>query len=321
MNGKFFGYASKFLELLRAGEYPNASSFAKQIGVSPKTADRMIRKLRHEYGAPLEFDYVKRGYYLTVPDYSLPVIEVSDKDELAALLVARDLVATVDADDLLVELNKVWERVSPKGSTLVRDLEALSKKYSSDLTVVGDLADRGVLEFVQAAYAGESIKMTYKSPWSHKQPKELKGKIEHVHFSDGHLYLNFLEVDGRNRILNCSFIKEYEVINEDLEFAPANGVEENWKEGFGIWSGGDIVEVKVTIKAPAAEYYAAQRWHDAEKNEMEGEYLRKTFPSILNPELERRLLSIGEFLVDVEPEELKESVRVTLTKMSSSLSS
>lgn len=317
MNSKFIRYATTFLSAARASRSPNANWLAKRLDVSEKTASRIISRLRDDFGAPLEYDPLTRGYHLTDKHYTLPVIQVSDRDELAALLVARDLISTVDADDLVAAINRVWERVSPKSTQFGRDLELLAKKYSSDLTVVGDLVDRGVLDFVNASYVGENIELLYKSPWSHEEPVTLRGRIEHVHFSDGNLYLQFLAIDGYMRILNCSFIKEFNILAEDLEFASVQGSknEENWLKGFGVWAGQELHMVTVEIFPPAAEYFAAQRWHDAQKDEWDGSVLVRTFPSMLSPELERRILSIGKFVRGVKPAQLEETITSQIKEM------
>jgi hypothetical protein len=50
---------------IRNGEYPNANKLNDILGTnfSRSTFLRYIRTLRDDYGAPVEFDFQKNGYY------------------------------------------------------------------------------------------------------------------------------------------------------------------------------------------------------------------------------------------------------------------
>ena len=52
---------------IRNGDYPNANKLNKEHGwnLSRSTFGRYINILRDDYGAPVEYDFQKNGYYYT----------------------------------------------------------------------------------------------------------------------------------------------------------------------------------------------------------------------------------------------------------------
>ena len=60
-------YLMKIDQAIRNGEYPNANKLNKMLGTefSRSTFGRYIRTLQDDYGAPVEFDFKKNGYYYT----------------------------------------------------------------------------------------------------------------------------------------------------------------------------------------------------------------------------------------------------------------
>jgi predicted DNA-binding transcriptional regulator YafY len=180
--------------------------------------------------------------------------------------------------------------------------------------VIADITDKGVLNYVAAAAAGENISIRYRSPWRHTEDKIYRGRIAQVHFSDGNLYLLFNEESGREFVLNAAFIKEYLVLKEPIAMSKRQegGTKlgsDNWLEGFGIWAGEELQEIEVAILAPASRYYASQSWHEDQQDEwQDGEILVRRFQSIVSPELVRRILSLGRYVSSIKPEELREQV-------------
>jgi len=308
----FLRRAQRFFIELKAGRRPNARSLAALCGCSRNTAQRTIYRLRDEYLVPLEYDSSEKGYLLADPHYQMPSPLPAGRDELTALLLARDTIAALDAPDLKRDLDNLWTHLAAGNGAVARDLEPLAEVFSADATVVGTVADAGLLKFVSAAAAGEHVRLTYRSPWRHTEDRTYTGRILRVHLSDGSLYLKFHDASGREMILNCTFIKSFTTLDHSLELQPvkdpAQRGAENWLEGFGVWAGSAPVEIRVTIAPPASTYYGAQRWHDDQVDTWEAETLVRTFPGILSPELVRRVLSLGRYVSRIDPPELRRAV-------------
>jgi predicted DNA-binding transcriptional regulator YafY len=309
---KFLKRAHWFFNEVKSNRYPNAQTLAAEFGVSRNTAQRTIYRLRDEYLVPLDYNASEKGFFLLTQDFILPALLPPGKDEMIALLLAREMVDALEAEDLKEKLDNLWLQYASSNAFLARELEPLTEIFSCDSTVIADIADRGVLTYLEAASSGENIRLEYKSPWRHQEPKTYEGRIVKVHFSDGSLYLLFADTTGREIVLNTSFIKSFEVLTQPLEFTTlATGQtrgSENWREGFGIWAGEDLEEIEVEILSPASEYFAEQRWHAQQEDTWDGDCLIRKFPGIVSPEVVRRVLSLGRFVRAVRPQALADKV-------------
>lgn len=86
---------------LKENRYPNCSSFAAElceadidenlnVACSPKTIARDIQILKNDFGAPIRFDAVRNGYYLTRRNWSFSCPQLfGEKAVLSAVLGAR----------------------------------------------------------------------------------------------------------------------------------------------------------------------------------------------------------------------------------------
>lgn len=303
---------------LKRGIYPNATTLAERAGCSRNTAARCIERLQLEYHMPVAYDSSEKGYYLTDKDYELAALPAG-KDELTALFLLKDLASLIESSDLHQALERLWISAVAGNPRLGRELETLSRYFTSDLTTVGTLADCGLLEYISAAWHGESLKIDYKSPWRHQELHTYRGRLLRVHFSDGHLYLLFQDESGREIVLNSSFVKKIEILNESLNFRASNQPPTRFLEGFGIWTGEDLEEVEIHITPPAAEYYKAQVWHESQDDKLEDGILIRKMRAHISPELVRRILSLGRYVKEIKPARLKDMVMQDASALLSSL--
>jgi predicted DNA-binding transcriptional regulator YafY len=74
--------------------YPNAKRLSERFGISHRQAQRDIFFLKNKLGAPLEYDYRRRGFYYASP-FALPVAHIADNDEnFSGVLAAASAEAT-----------------------------------------------------------------------------------------------------------------------------------------------------------------------------------------------------------------------------------
>lgn len=302
--------ARYFLSELRAGKFPNATSIQVFDKCSKSTATRAIDRLRDEYGFPIKFDASERGYYLTDPAFNFEFLPPG-KDEYCALFLMRELASTIDCREIRDAIESLWRSALSQTGVIQHEIRALESRFSADVTAVSVLADAGVLQLVSAAATGEHVLIRYKSPWRNPEPREFRGMIERVHLSDSTVYVLFRSEKGRLFVLNAAFVKELNVLREPVAMGPLEKNEDSlgWLDGFGVWTNEPLRDVMIRIVPPAAEYYASQRWHPEQVDTWEGEVLCRTFPSMISPEIVRRIMSVGRFVSHVEPSELAAKVR------------
>ena len=84
--------------MLKENRYPNYPRFLAEMkrqdiagayNLSARTLQRDVAFLKHEYGAPIEYDRERRGYFLTDPDWSADIPLLDDSEMRAAVLGAR----------------------------------------------------------------------------------------------------------------------------------------------------------------------------------------------------------------------------------------
>jgi predicted DNA-binding transcriptional regulator YafY len=305
---------------LQKKSYPNASTLATMCGCSRSTAMRTIDRLRYEFGVPIEYDESNRGYFLTKPDFSFASLPPG-RDELVALVLLSEMALMIDDPSLHDALNSLWARITNGRGDIDHDLEHMRQRFSSETTSVAKLADIDLVRLLTLCHRGQPTLVRYRSPWRHDEDKEYGGLFDRLHFSDGMLYALFKESGGRELILNVSFIKEIREVSELPPVAKEDGEEipskPYWLEGFGIWSGSKPETIEITIAPPASRFYAAQVWHIDQEDIWVGERLVRRFPGIASPELTRRVLSLGRFVVSVRPEFILEQMREDVDHLSS----
>jgi predicted DNA-binding transcriptional regulator YafY len=260
----------------------------------------------------MEYDESNRGYYLTNPDYSFAALPPG-RDELVALILLSELASMVDDASLQDAVSLLWTRITNGRSDIDHDLEHIRNRFSSETTSIAKLAEIDLVRLLTLCHRGQPVKIKYRSPWRHEEDREYGGMFERLHFSDGILYAMFRDQRERQLVLNVSFIKDIEEVAELPTLPPDEEVEAPskpyWLEGFGIWSGKKPETIELTIASPASRYYAAQTWHVDQEDSWDGDKLIRRFPGIASPELTRRVLSLGRFVISVKPESILEQMK------------
>lgn len=317
--------SSTFLKraLLLQGElqkrsFPNASSFAALCGCSRSTAMRTIDRLRYEFGVPIDYDESERGYFLADPAFSFQALPPG-RDELVALVLLSELATMIDDASLRDALAALWVRLTNGRSDVEYELEHIRSRFSSETTSIAKLADVDLVRLLTLCHRGQLVTLRYRSPWRHDDDREYGGVFERLHFSDGILYAMFKDQRDRQLVLNVSFIKDIAEVSA-LPPLPAGSAKEPtsnpyWLEGFGIWSGSKPETIEIAIASPASRYYAAQSWHAEQEDIWDGDTLVRRFPGIASPELARRVLSLGRYVISVKPETVLEQMKEDVEKL------
>jgi predicted DNA-binding transcriptional regulator YafY len=316
----FLKRALLFQNELQRQKYPNAFTFAELCGCSRSTAMRTIDRLRHEFGVPIEYDESHRGYYLLDKDFSFASLPPG-RDELVVLILLSEFVGLIDDSSLGAAVSGLWARITNGRADVRYDLEQIRNRFSSETTSVAKLADIDLLRLLNFSHTGQCVKVRYRSPWRHDEDKEYQGRFDRFHFSDGILYSLFEDYKGRQMVLNVSFMKEIVEV-DSLPPRPADAVASGpskayWLEGFGVWSGVKPITIEISISAPASRYYAAQTWHPDQEDSWDGDTLIRRFPGAPSPELNRRILSLGQYVKDVKPEGILDDLNADVSHLAS----
>src|SRR5262245_47957003 len=138
---------------VRAGDYPNARSFARALEVGPRTVQRDIEFLRLRLGAPLAYDEVRHGYYYTDPTFRLPAVTLSE-GELVALFLAERVLRQYRGTPYAADLGRAFRKITA-GLTdrITIDPGHLAESFSFRSTAPAPF-DPGLFRALAAAVAG-----------------------------------------------------------------------------------------------------------------------------------------------------------------------
>lgn len=297
---------------LQKKTYPNAFTLAALCGCSRSTAMRTIDRLRYEFGAPIEYDESHRGYYLSSSNFSFAYLPPG-RDELVALMFLSELASMIDDESLQEAISSLWARITNGRADMEHDLERIRNRFSSEVTSVARLNDVDLVRILTLCHRGQLVVIKYRSPWCHDEEKEYGGMFDRVHFSDGMLYALFKDHHSHQIVLNLSFISEIREVTELSPPAQEKEAEAPAKpfclEGCGIWSGRKPETIEITIAPLASRYYSAQKWHVDQEDSWDGDKLIRRFPGTASPELTRKVLSLGRFVIAVKPDHILKLLR------------
>ncbi len=265
---------------------------------------RTLDRLRYEFGVPIEYDESNRGYYLTNSDFSFASLPPG-RDELIALILLGELASMIDDASLQEAVSSLWTRITNGRADVEHDLEHIRNKFSFELAAVAKLQDIEVVRLLTLCHRGQLVVIRYRSPWRDEEERQYGGMFERLHFSDGILYAMFKDQSAGDLVLNVSFISEVREVSELPSRQDGDGTAAHpmpfWLQGVGMWSGHRPETIEIMIAPPASRYYAAQVWHAEQEDSWDGDKLIRRFPGILSPELSRRVLSLGRFVISVKP--------------------
>lgn len=309
-------------KILRAGGFPNCSTLARTIEVTPKTIQRDISFMRDQLGLPLEYDSLKHGYYYSQEVHEFPMLHLSRSD-LVALFLARHALEPLRGTSLermlAASFSKIAEACPGEVSIHWHELDsAFSVKamgvLPADVTLFSDLLD--------AVTATREITFDYhkltasRSERRTVQPYHV-GQIEHGWY--------LLAYDPKRRAMRTfalQRISHLETLKSTFPRDPRFNATDHLGGGFGVWSYDPKEtakhQVSIRFEGYAARIVAERQWHPSQAIRL----LNKAgslieFQATLGglEEITRWVLSWGSKAKVLAPAELKTRVRDELRQM------
>lgn len=252
-------------KIIRAGRFPNCSTMAAEIEVTPKTIQRDISFMRDQLGLPLEYHPIKHGYYYTQEVNEFPMLHLSRSD-LVALFLARHALEPLRGTRLERMLadsfSKIAEACPGEVSIEWHELDdAFSVKASgvlpADVTLFGDLLDaiRGTREV-----GFDYHKLTSNKPERRSVRPHHIGQIEH-----GWYLIAFDPARGAMRTFALQRISNLEIHKAKFTRQDGFNARDHLGGGFGVWSyAGEQRskhEVHIRLEGYAARIVAERQWH------------------------------------------------------------
>lgn len=287
--------------------------------VSERTIDKDIYDMKYDeelgYQAPIEYDRKLRGYYYSDPDYSISKIPLKQEDLYAI--------------EFACSLLKQFEGIAPvqqfvESIEKIEDYINLHNIYGNDdfldiIQTEKGLSNKGTehLSPVLLAIKEHNVIIIHYQRFGHE--------VKHYSFEPYVLkeYRNRWYVTGRvqesNRITTFATERITHIIPTKNKFEkdPSFNVQEYFKHSFGIsvYNNYEPVVVELSFDAGEAPYIKSQPLHETQQIIADTEKeLRIRLHVIPSYELKSSILSYGDKVKVISPENLREEHKLTLEK-------
>jgi predicted DNA-binding transcriptional regulator YafY len=302
-----------FDRAVRAGNYPNARSFAAELEVGRRTVQRDIEFLRYRLRAPLEFDPRRNGYHYTDHDYRLSFLELGD-DELVALVLAQAATRQLGAPFAAGLAGAVRKIVLGLKDGAEGDPAGALSFLQSAATPLGPALYRDLDDAIRGH---KRLAVRY---WSASRDEETRREVDPYHLAwvDGQYFLiGFCHLRNEVRMFAAPRVRSLEPTG--ATFAPPEGfrVDDYLAGSLAVMRGkeGEAYHVLLRFTGGAVRYVAERAWHPSQTAEPApgGALLVGLTLSHLR-EVERWALSWGADCVVLEPPELRDRVARAVAK-------
>lgn len=299
--------AALALRLLSAPEPVTRRQVARRAGTSEVTAKRALEWLR-DVGADIRYHAADRGWRLHSP-FALPYLDPVIEDLQAAMTAA----GLLEALGLREAATRAWAAFGELDVKLNHGARGRLRRGALAVfqtsAMLGD--PRWVLDLLRAARR-QVVRVVYCSPW--------RGDVvEHVFepwqvvLHDGVLYVRGYSRTRKGiRTFNLAHVRRLWAV-PGLATAPVQQLGAGDDLRLGIDEDRPGVAA-LRFRGGAARWVAGLRWHPAQRDEWDEAdvVLRRTIPYRSCRELARRLATVADGLVEVEPPALADELEQLL---------
>lgn len=288
--------------------------------VSPQTIQRALVWLRDEKDAPIHFDRSTKRWRLLEPSFSLPLLDPGPSDFEAVLYASALLEPLVDPA-LLARLNRLVEDMDLKvreGARRRKDGPTMQLRPGalSATVTTGKPANFTMVTKILHAIGRRPLKIRYVSPWAPAEDSGRDHEIEpwQLRIHDGGLYLRAYSItrDAPRsfRVAQIERLSQLPPRTPRVQRPPTPKIWGDQDPAFGV-DHDRPGTATVRLRGAVARWAATEQWHKEQRDEWiePMELLERHVPYRSCRELARRLVSIGDGLASVTPDELADEVR------------
>ncbi len=303
--------------LVRKGNFPNCSTLAKELEVTPKTIQRDIVFMREQLSMPLEYDGKRFGYYYTRAVESVPGLQVS-QGELVALLIAQKA--------LDQNLGKPFE--APLRSACMKIADSMGESVSVDF---GDLdeaisfrksgtseIDSHVFQLTsEAVTTSRELSFLY-SKLNADSPEKRRVRPYHLACISQQWYLFAFDVK-RDALRTFVLARMQKAALEKTKFQrPVNfSIDRLLSNSLDVFQGGDVTQkVRIRFDSWAAKLVKERVWHASQRvTPLPEGCLEVSFELSNLEEVELWVLGYGSRAQAIAPPALVERLRQNVERM------
>jgi predicted DNA-binding transcriptional regulator YafY len=306
--------------LIRNRGHVNFQTLLDELEVSPATLKRDLDYLRSRLGAPIDYDRALNGYRFGTQPHAAPRHELPglwfDESELYSLLMAQQLLSSLDSDGLLSRhLQPLLDRIhhllaSGEGEAAASLLMKRVKIVSAQRRPVPSR----FFERVSAALLGRRrLHLRYLTRTRREVSEREVSPQRLVHYRNT-WYLDAWchRVDALRRFA-LDAIEQAKVLDSKARELPVKTVAAAMDAGYGIYAGAEPQWAVLRFDPQAAQWAQREEWHPQQSGHLlpNGSYELR-LPYVDENELLMDVLRQGDQVRVVSPPALVEAVRARL---------
>jgi predicted DNA-binding transcriptional regulator YafY len=300
---------------VRAGNYPNATSLARQFELSTRTARRSIEFMRDRFHAPLEYDASRKGFYYTDQSFELPHLLVS-QEELLAVLLAQNLLSHsaggIISDAISSFGQKLFTRLGDLGLPETRMKEAFSATWNGFAPTQASIFRTAVDALLQKRL----LNFIYTSPRTGLAVKRLVEPHHLQHYNGSWVLIAFCRAKLGWRKFYLSRMTDPAVARESFVSRHKKEWQHELEGAYGIFQGKEKIPVTLLFTPFRARWIREQVWHPEQKmTEQPDGSIEMTFPVADFREVKLKILQFGADVEVVGPEDLRQEIAEEISRM------
>lgn len=305
---------------IQTGKFPNATSLAQELEVSPKSIQRDLEFMRDRMSLPLAYNQLKKGYHYTEEVGAFPTLQITE-GELFALLVAEKALQQYRGTNFERPLLSAFKKMASSLPDTVSLNLADWEQTISFRTSAEPILNLEVFELLRKALSDcQQLKLQYRKPGK-KQPEERVVDPYHLANINGEWFLfAFDHLRNDLRTFAPARIIKAESTGKKFQRPEKFSLEKRLRDSFGVISGQKEQTVVIRFDEFAADYIREKRWHPSQQlKELAGGGAELTMKLSSLIEVQRWILGWGGHAQAVEPPELIESVKTAVAALAKNL--
>ena len=261
-------YIFKIDSAIRNGDYPNASKMNRAEGwsLSRSTFGRYIDILRDTYGAPLEFDYKKNGYYYTDSSFYIKQVMFNEGEllTLSTIIPLLEQYKNTPLESSYRNLMNKLIKMLPDNITVDSALINNEVHFISD--PITKLEDKVFENVLKATKIHCTLELEYKTAQNTKYEKRLFDPYHMICQKGSWYVLGFSHSSDAIRLWAMPRIKNCKITREKFSIPKSFKLEDHIDIQMGAWGHfGQKYKVEIEFTQSLKTYVMERTWHKGQK--------------------------------------------------------
>jgi len=304
-------------EAIRSGSFPSVAKLAKKSEVAKRTIERDIEYLRDIYQAPIEYDWEKRGYYYTEPNFFIKSVMLTE-GELFSIALFDRLLEQYRNTPIESALRGIFAKIV---KSMPERVTANTWFLSSHISIItdhqGNIDPKVFEEIFTALKTLRTITFEYR-PLQKTTYMERTVNPYHAICQRGNWYfIGYCHDKKEARMFSFSRARNVKLTKNRFAIPADFDPDEYFDKAMGVFASAKTAYTVELLAADTIGTYALERqWHDTQKVEQrEDGSVFVQFTTTQIPEVLRWVLGQGHTVKALNPPELVEMVKDEAVKV------